>query len=53
MGQDIVVDTIADLLIAGCCLASGLPLLTRNTAHFSRVRGLKLVKAEEILGGAR
>jgi len=41
---------IADLLIAGCCLASGLPLLTRNTAHFSRVKGLKLVTAEEILG---
>jgi predicted nucleic acid-binding protein len=42
---------IADLLIAGCCLAGGLPLLTRNTEHFSRVRGLKLVTAREILEG--
>jgi predicted nucleic acid-binding protein len=42
---------IADLLIAGCCLADGLPLLTRNTEHFSRVRGLKLVTAREILEG--
>lgn len=41
----------ADLLIAGCCLASGLPLLTRNTKHFSRVRELKLLEAEEILKG--
>lgn len=41
----------ADLLIAGCCLAAGLPLLTRNTAHFRRVRGLKLLEAEEILRG--
>jgi predicted nucleic acid-binding protein len=38
----------ADLLIAGCCLAGGLPLLTRNTEHFSRVSGLELLKAEEI-----
>ena len=39
----------ADLLIAGCCLAGGLPLLTRNTEHFSRVRGLELLEAEDIL----
>lgn len=41
----------ADLLIAGCCLAGGLPLLTRNTEHFSRVRGLQLLEAKEILKG--
>lgn len=41
----------ADLLIAGCCLASQLPLLTRNTEHFSRVRGLQLLEAKEILEG--
>jgi len=40
---------VADLLIAGCCLAAGLPLLTRNREHFGRVRELKLLQAEELL----
>jgi len=31
-----------DLLIAGCCLVHALPLLTRNVADFSRIRGLVL-----------
>ncbi len=31
-----------DLLIAGVCLANGLPLLTRNVEHFGRVPGLVL-----------
>lgn len=31
-----------DLLIAGVCLAAGLPLLTRNAAHFRRIPGLVL-----------
>ena len=44
---------VTDLLIAGCCLANRLPLFTRNTEHFSLVRGLELVGAEEILGGGR
>ncbi len=35
----------ADVLIAGCCLAEGLSLLTRNTEHFSRVPGLALATA--------
>jgi predicted nucleic acid-binding protein len=39
----------ADLLIAGCCLAAGLPLLTRNVGHFRRVSKLKLVQADELL----
>ncbi len=34
----------ADMLIAGCCLASGLPLLTRNAEHFRRVQGLALAE---------
>jgi tRNA(fMet)-specific endonuclease VapC len=29
-----------DILIAGVCLANGLPLLTRNTAHFAPIEGL-------------
>ncbi|HEV2283658.1 MAG TPA: type II toxin-antitoxin system VapC family toxin [bacterium] len=35
----------ADVLIAGCCLAEGLSLLTRNAEHFSRVPGLLLATA--------
>lgn len=31
-----------DLLIAGCCLAAELPLLTRNRRHFSRIPDLDL-----------
>jgi predicted nucleic acid-binding protein len=31
-----------DILIAGICLAGGLPLLTRNKPHFSPVKGLTL-----------
>ena len=31
-----------DTLIAGTCLRFGLPLATRNTAHFGRINGLDL-----------
>jgi predicted nucleic acid-binding protein len=37
----------ADYLVAGVCLAEGLPLLTRNREHFSRVPGLELVPPDE------
>ena len=33
-----------DLLVAGVCLARGLPLLTSNQRHFARVPGLVLSK---------
>jgi predicted nucleic acid-binding protein len=33
---------VPDTLIAGVCIAHGLPLLTRNREHFSRVPGLDL-----------
>lgn len=33
---------MADYLIAGCCLAHGAELLTRNRHHFERVAGLRL-----------
>jgi predicted nucleic acid-binding protein len=36
----------ADLLIAGCCVAVGMPLLTRNVQHFQWVSKLKLVQAD-------
>jgi predicted nucleic acid-binding protein len=29
-----------DILIAGICLANGIPLLTRNTSHFASITGL-------------
>jgi predicted nucleic acid-binding protein len=29
-----------DILIAGVCLANGLPLFTRNTSHFASIKGL-------------
>jgi predicted nucleic acid-binding protein len=31
-----------DILIAGTCLANGLPLITRNKAHFSPIKGLAI-----------
>jgi predicted nucleic acid-binding protein len=37
---------MGDGLIAGIALAHGLPLYTRNSRHFERVAGLKLVEAE-------
>ena len=40
---------VADLLIAGCCLAAELPLLTRNVEHFRRVPELTLLEASRIL----
>lgn len=35
---------MADYLIAGICLTRSVVLLTRNRAHFSRVRGLMLAE---------
>jgi len=37
---------VPDTLIAGVRIAHGLPLLTRNREHFSRVPGLELVRLE-------
>jgi len=34
-----------DTMIAGICLAVGLPLVTANLKHFGRVPGLRLVRA--------
>ena len=34
---------LPDTLIAGVCRANGLPLLTKNEAHFSRVDGLRVI----------
>ena len=36
-----------DLLVAGCCIAAELPLLTRNQRHFSRIPHLELLDFDE------
>jgi len=38
---------VADTLIAGVCIAHGLPLLTRNEKHFGRVPGLEILAVED------
>ncbi len=38
-----------DILIAAICVANDIPLYTRNISHFSRVEGLRLLSADEIL----
>lgn len=38
---------VPDTLIAGICIAHGLPLLTRNREHFSRLPGLELAHLDE------
>jgi len=40
---------LPDTLIAGICLANGLPLLTRNPDHYKRVPGLEVLAPSEIL----
>ena len=37
---------ISDTLIAGICLANGMPLLTKNVRHFSRIDGLEVISPE-------
>jgi tRNA(fMet)-specific endonuclease VapC len=39
---------LPDILTAGICLRHDLPLLTRNTAHFQRVAGLRLVSPDDL-----
>jgi tRNA(fMet)-specific endonuclease VapC len=40
-GQDI---GVRDVLIAGTCVALGLPLATRNRRHFERIPGLRVIE---------
>lgn len=35
---------IRDLFIGAICIENGIPLLTRNIAHFERLKGLKIIK---------
>ncbi len=38
-----------DIFIAGICIANSLPLFTKNVAHFSIIKDLKLILIEEKL----
>jgi predicted nucleic acid-binding protein len=39
---------LPDILTAGICLQHDLPLLTRNTVHFGRVAGLKVLSPDDL-----
>ncbi|HEY76906.1 MAG TPA: type II toxin-antitoxin system VapC family toxin [Thermoflexia bacterium] len=39
---------LPDTLIAGVCVAHGIPLLTRNTVHYERVEGLAVIHADQL-----
>jgi predicted nucleic acid-binding protein len=38
-----------DILIAGICLANGLPVYTKNVSHLSKIEELRILSKEEIL----
>jgi len=38
-----------DILIAAVCLANGLPLYTKNSTHFSKIKDIQIITTEEIL----
>ena len=38
-----------DILIAAICIANDLPLYTKNIAHFSEIKGIRLISPNEIL----
>lgn len=40
---------VRDAMQAGICLEAGVPLVTRNTAHFNRIEGLHLLHPTELL----
>jgi predicted nucleic acid-binding protein len=39
---------LSDTLSAGICLTYGLPILTRNAAHFGRVESLQVIAPDEL-----
>ena len=46
-GQGLLIG-VQDTLIAGTCIAHGLPLLTRNVEHYGRIGGLTIIEAEQV-----
>ena len=39
---------LPDTMIAGICLSQDLPLLTRNTRHYTRVAGLQIFTPDNL-----
>ncbi|MBN1906700.1 MAG: hypothetical protein JW927_16575 [Deltaproteobacteria bacterium] len=39
---DVIIDYFSDILIAGICITHDIPIITRNTAHFSRIARLQI-----------
>ena len=44
---------VKDVFIASSCLEHGLPILTANKRHFSRVSGLKVITPKEIIASLK
>lgn len=42
-----------DILIAGICVANDLPLFTKNIAHFSEIKDIRILSANEIFASER
>ena len=42
-----------DILIAAICVANDLPLYTKNVAHFSEIKDIRLLSPNEILSSAK
>ena len=42
-----------DILIAAICVANDLPLYTKNVAHFSEIKDIRLLSPNEILSWAK
>jgi predicted nucleic acid-binding protein len=42
-----------DILIAAICVANDLPLYTKNVAHFSEIKDIRLLSSNEILSSAK
>ena len=38
-----------DILIAAICIANNLPLYTKNVAHFSKIKDIRLLSPDQIL----
>jgi len=41
--------SVKDILIAGVCCSKGVPIVTRNIAHFKRIKELKVIDGTNFL----
>jgi tRNA(fMet)-specific endonuclease VapC len=44
---------VKDILIAGPCLSRSIPIVTRNIAHFKKIKGLKVLDGIKFLKGSK